>query len=31
VRSGLVDGGRLLPQSEQLIAHFQSLVVDALA
>jgi choline monooxygenase len=31
VRSGLLDGGRLLPQSEQLVAHFQSLVVDALA
>lgn len=31
VRSGLLDEGRLLPQSEQLVAHFQSLVVDALA
>ena len=31
VRSGLIDEGRLMPQSEQLVAHFQSLVVDALA
>jgi len=31
VRSGLIEGGRLLPESEQLVAHFQSLVVDALA
>lgn len=31
VRSGLVHDGRLLPESEQLVAHFQSLVVDALA
>jgi hypothetical protein len=31
VRTGLVDHGRLLPESEKLIAHFQSLVVDALA
>lgn len=31
VRSGLLDEGRLLPQSEQLVARFQSLVVDALA
>ena len=31
VRSGLVPDGRLLPESEQLVAHFQSLVVDALA
>ena len=31
MRSGLIDDGRLLPQSEQLIAHFQALVVDALA
>ena len=30
VRSGLLDGGRLLPESEQLVAHFQSLVRDAL-
>ena len=28
---GLVEDGRLLPQSERLIAHFQALVVDALA
>jgi phenylpropionate dioxygenase-like ring-hydroxylating dioxygenase large terminal subunit len=31
VRSGLLEGGRLMPQSEQLVAHFQALVVDALA
>jgi hypothetical protein len=31
VRSGLLDEGRLLPDSEQLVAHFQSLVVEALA
>jgi phenylpropionate dioxygenase-like ring-hydroxylating dioxygenase large terminal subunit len=31
VASGLVEDGNLLPESEQLIAHFQSLVVDALA
>jgi choline monooxygenase len=31
VRSGLIEDGRLLPQSEQLVAHFQSLLVDALA
>ena len=31
MRAGLIEGGRLLPQSEQLIAHFQALVVDALA
>jgi choline monooxygenase len=31
VRSGLVEHGRLLPESEQLVAHFQALVVDALA
>jgi choline monooxygenase len=31
VRSGLLEDGRLLPRSEQLVAHFQSLVVDALA
>ena len=31
VRSGLLDEGRLLAESEQLIAHFQSLVLDALA
>jgi hypothetical protein len=30
VRSGLIEGGRLLPESEQLVAHFQSLVVEAL-
>jgi choline monooxygenase len=31
VRSGLLDEGNLMPQSEQLVAHFQALVVDALA
>ena len=31
VASGLLGEGRLLPESEQLVAHFQSLVVDALA
>ena len=31
VRSGLIEGGRLLPESEQLVAHFQALVVEALA
>ena len=31
VRAGLIEEGRLLPESEQLIAHFQALVVDALA
>ena len=31
VRSGLVGEGRLLPESERLVAHFQALVVDALA
>jgi choline monooxygenase len=31
VRSGLLDEGRLMPQSEQLVAHFQSLLLDALA
>ena len=28
VASGLLGEGRLLPESEQLVAHFQSLVVD---
>ena len=31
VRTGLIEEGHLLPRSEQLIAHFQRLVVDALA
>ena len=31
VRSGQLDEGRLLPESERLVAHFQSLVRDALA
>jgi phenylpropionate dioxygenase-like ring-hydroxylating dioxygenase large terminal subunit len=31
VRSGLLEEGRLLPESERLVEHFQSLVVDALA
>lgn len=31
IRSGLLDGGRLMPESERLVAHFQALVADALA
>jgi phenylpropionate dioxygenase-like ring-hydroxylating dioxygenase large terminal subunit len=31
MRAGVLEEGRLLPESEQLIAHFQALVVDALA
>lgn len=31
VRTGLISEGRLLPESEQLVAHFQSLVVSELA
>jgi choline monooxygenase len=31
VRSGLIEQGRLVPESERLVAHFQTLVVDALA
>jgi choline monooxygenase len=31
VTSGLVEEGRLLPESEKLVAHFQALVLDALA
>ena len=31
MRAGIIDEGRLLPESEKLIAHFQALVVDALA
>jgi len=31
VRSGLLEEGRLMPQSEQLVAHFQTLLIDALA
>ena len=31
VGTTLVEDGRLLPESEQLIAHFQALVVDALS
>ena len=31
VRSGMLDEGRLMPESERLVAHFQSLVVEALA
>jgi choline monooxygenase len=30
MRSGLIAEGRLLPESERLVAHFQALVVDAL-
>jgi choline monooxygenase len=31
MRAGILDDGVLLPESEKLIAHFQALVVDALA
>ena len=31
IASGALEAGTLLPESEQLIAHFQSLVVEALA
>ena len=31
VRAGMIEHGRLLPQSERLIRHFQELVADALA
>jgi nitrite reductase/ring-hydroxylating ferredoxin subunit len=31
VRAGLLDEGRLLPESERLLAHFQALVREALA
>lgn len=31
VASGLLDGGRLLPESERLLAHFQELVRRTLA
>jgi choline monooxygenase len=31
VRTGLIEEGRLMPESERLVAHFQSLVLDALA
>jgi choline monooxygenase len=31
VRSGVLDEGRLLPESERLVAHFQGLVLEALA
>jgi Ring hydroxylating alpha subunit (catalytic domain) len=31
VVSGLLDEGVLLPESERLVARFQTLVVDALA
>ena len=31
VAAGMIESGRLLPESEQLIARFQSLVVDALS
>ena len=31
VRSGVLDEGRLLSESEQLVAHFQALCMDALA
>ena len=31
VRAGIVEEGLLLPSSERLVEHFQSLVVEALA
>ena len=31
VRSGIIEEGRLLPESKRLVAHFQSLVLEALA
>ncbi|HEY2938930.1 MAG TPA: SRPBCC family protein, partial [Gaiellaceae bacterium] len=31
VRSGLLDAGRLMPESERLLAHFQRLVREELA
>jgi phenylpropionate dioxygenase-like ring-hydroxylating dioxygenase large terminal subunit len=31
VRSGLIEHGRLMPESERLVSHFQSLVLEALA
>ncbi|HLE99335.1 MAG TPA: aromatic ring-hydroxylating dioxygenase subunit alpha [Gaiellaceae bacterium] len=31
VRSGVLGQGRLMPESERLVAHFQRLVLDALA
>ena len=31
VAAGIVEDGHLLPESEQLVAHFQALVVEALA
>jgi phenylpropionate dioxygenase-like ring-hydroxylating dioxygenase large terminal subunit len=31
VAAGLIDEGTLLPESERHVAHFQALVVDALA
>jgi choline monooxygenase len=31
VRTGILDEGRLMPESERLVAHFQALVVEALA
>ena len=31
VRSGLIEHGQLMPESERLVSHFQSLVLDALA
>jgi choline monooxygenase len=31
VRTGLIEEGRLLPESERLVAHFQALVLEALS
>jgi len=30
VRTGLIEHGRLMPESERLVSHFQTLVLDAL-
>jgi phenylpropionate dioxygenase-like ring-hydroxylating dioxygenase large terminal subunit len=30
IRSGVLDSGRLMPESERLVAHFQALCADAL-
>ena len=31
IRSGVLEAGRLMPESEQLVAHFQRLCAAALA
>jgi hypothetical protein len=30
MRSGLIDAGHILPESERLITHFERLLVEAL-